>query len=145
MEETMNSPSDASRAAAGQPLNITVSDIAPNVILCVLNGEIDLATAPRMQQKLTEAISIVPAHLVIDVSDVEFLGSAGLRALIELDAAQQAVGHRLAVIVDHNKAVTRPLRITGLDQVLDLHTELETAVRACREHTSTESDEVPPP
>jgi anti-sigma B factor antagonist len=115
MEETMNSPSDAGRAAARQPLNITVSDIAPNVIL------------------------------VIDVSDVEFLGSAGLRALIELDAAQRAVGHRVAVIVDHNKAVTRPLRITGLDQVLDLHTELETAVRACREHTRTESDEVPPP
>jgi anti-sigma B factor antagonist len=116
------------------PLTITVSDVAPDTILCVLLGELDLATAPRLQEKLTEAIDLAPSHLVIDLSDIQFLGSAGLNLLTDIHDAQHAAGYHVAVIVGTNHPVTRPLHITALDQILDLHTELATAVRACRTH-----------
>lgn len=123
--------------ATGKPaLVITVSDVAPGTILCVLLGEIDLATAPRLQEKLTEAIDLAPSHLVIDLSDIQFLGSAGLNLITQLHDARHVAGYHLALVVGSNQAVTRPLHITALDQILDLHTELATAVKACRAHQS---------
>ena len=131
----MRAPFD-SQATEGlpPPLTITVSDIAQDTILCGLAGEIDLATAPRLQEKLTEAIDLAPSHLVIDLSDIAFLGSAGLNLLFEIHEAQQAAGYHLALVVGPNHAVARPFQVTALDRVLDLHAELATAVQACRVH-----------
>lgn len=117
-----------------QPLAITVSDIAPGALLCGLRGEIDLATASGLQQTLTEAITLIPCHLVIDLSDIRYLGSAGLQLFLKIHDAQQAAGYHLALVVGLNHAAARPLQATSLDQILDLHTELSTAVTACRTH-----------
>lgn len=140
----MHRPSGTGPADARRPLNIVVSDIAPSMILCVLSGEIDLATAVPLREKLTEAIRLAPSHLLIDVSEVRFPGSAGLGVLLEIAVAQQKAGHHLAVVVGGNLPVARSLRAAGR-RTLDLHTELATAVQACRAHTSTGSDEVPQP
>ena len=112
-------------------LTITVRHIAPDTILFVLDGEIDLAAGPEFQEKLTKALHDAPSHLVIDLTGVE-LGSAGLQILTELHATQQAAGYHVALVVDDNRVVIRPLQITALDQVLDLHAEQATAMEACR-------------
>ena len=62
-------------------MTVTLSDISPDTILCVVTGEIDLLTAPTLREKLTGAINGVPGHLVIDLSAVRFLASMGLNVL----------------------------------------------------------------
>jgi anti-anti-sigma factor len=111
-------------------LRVTVSDVALDTILCVLSGDIDAATGPGLQETLAGAVRFAPAHLVIDLTDVEFMASIGLEILARMHRAQHADGHRLAVVVGHNYAATRPLRITGLDQCLDLYVELGAAMVA---------------
>lgn len=128
----MNEPLDIRQSVAEKLLKITMNDIAPDTVLCVLIGEIDLLTEPLLRQKLNEAVRNPPRHLVIDFSDVQFMGSTGLRILIEIRSVQQATGRHLALVVGNNRLITRPLQITNLDHDFDLHKELATAVDACR-------------
>ena len=128
---------DTSRVVAGELLNVTLSDVAPNTILCVVDGEIDLLTVPVLREKLTDVINAVPSHLVIDLSAVPFLASSGLNILIEILAAQKTMGRRLALIVNNNRVVTRALQVTQLDRVFAVHAELAAAVTACRTPTGT--------
>lgn len=121
---------------------VTVSDITPNIVLCMVNGEIDLLTEPILRDKLTETIAGTPRHLVIDLCQVQFMGSTGLTLLMEFRAAQRTNGHQLAIVVGDNRVVTRPLQITGLDYIVNLYTDLAKAVTACR--TANNHDSVDP-
>lgn len=141
----MHQPFDTSWVQAKQQLNITVSDIAADTILCILIGDLDLATGPQLQEKLSEALRLAPSHLVIDMSEVAFLGSAGLNVLTEIHTTQQTAGHHMAIVIGSNDNAARPLRITQLDRVLDLHTELTTAVEACHIRRKPDINHMPQP
>ncbi len=130
----MHESCDASRVATEELLNVTVSDVSPGTTLCAVAGEVDLLTAPALREKLN-AITVVPSHLVIDLSDVQFLASIGLNILVETLAAQETAGRHLALVVEDNHAVSHALETTGLDQVFDLHAQTAAAVRACRTST----------
>jgi len=125
------------RTGVHEQLNITISDNASDTVLCELVGEVDLATAPSLHEKLKAATQAAPHHLVIDLSGVGYLGSAGLKILVDLRADQHTDGRHLAVVTGHNRMVIRPLHATGLDEVLDLHAELTTAMQACIDHPAT--------
>ncbi|HEY2764247.1 MAG TPA: STAS domain-containing protein [Pseudonocardiaceae bacterium] len=141
----MRRPFDTSFVHSKQQLAITVSDIAADTILCMLIGDLDLATTPQLEEKLAEALQLAPSHLVLDMSEVEFLGSAGLNILTDLRTRQQAAGHHMAIVIGSNDKAARPLRITQLDRVLDLHTELTTAVEACRIRRRPDISRMPQP
>jgi anti-sigma B factor antagonist len=124
-------------------VTVTLSDISPDTILCVVTGEIDLLTAPTLREKLAGAINSVPGHLVIDLSAVRFFASIGLNVLVEILAAQEAANRHLALVVNDNRAVTHPLQTTGLDQVFDIHAEALTALEACSASTGAQEQRVP--
>ncbi|MGH3764983.1 MAG: STAS domain-containing protein [Pseudonocardiaceae bacterium] len=138
VEEAMPESFQTNRVVTEEPLNVTVSDVAPGTILCVVAGEVDLVTAPGLRDKLTDAINDAPSHLVIDLSGVQFLASIGLSVLVEILAAQEAASRHLAVVVENNDAVTQSLQITGLDQVFDFHVAVETAIAACPAPTTVQ-------
>lgn len=126
----MHESYDTCGVATEELLNVTVSEVSPGTILCVVAGEVDLLTGPTLREKLN-AINVVPAHLVIDLSAVRFLASIGLNILVEILAAQEAAGRHLALVVEDNHAVSHALETTGLDQVFDIHAETAAAVRVC--------------
>lgn len=83
------------------------------------SGEVDMATAPRLasQLDLAEAIVVPPAPVVLDLTALTFLGSAGLRVLVAHHQRCASRGTTLEIIPG-GRAVTRPLHMTGLDRVL---------------------------
>jgi anti-sigma B factor antagonist len=91
-------------------------------------GEVDLATAPDLQAALDTALTEDPAALVVDLSEVTFLGSVGLQLLV---STQQRLrqGARFAVAAD-GAATSRPIHLTGLDELLKLYPTLEEALVA---------------
>lgn len=103
----------------------------PDVTVCTVNGDVDMVTQPALTKKLVEAIGDDNSNLVIDLSEVAFFGSTGLHTLVEILDRYDSDGH-LAVVVDSNARAARPLQVTGLDKVFDLHLELGSALRACR-------------
>jgi anti-sigma B factor antagonist len=82
-------------------------------------GELDLRTAPILnkQLELAEAIVVPPAAVVLDLTEITFLGSAGLSVLLRHHERCTEMGSGLRV-VPGGRAVSRPLAMTGLDKVL---------------------------
>lgn len=80
-------------------------------------GEIDTLTAPVMRERLDEQLAAVPL-LVIDLTDVTFLGSAGLAVLVAAKDEADRRRHTLR-LVPGSRIVTRALEATGLLSLFD--------------------------
>ncbi|MBL1073945.1 STAS domain-containing protein [Nocardia sp. 2] len=105
---------------------VTVSD---GVTVLSVSGEVDLATAPALENAIDAVLGGQPAAFVIDLSKVSFLASAGMAALVA--AHQRAGGTKIAVVAD-GPATSRQLKMTSLDQVFALHAVLDEAIAALR-------------
>jgi anti-sigma B factor antagonist len=107
--------------AGGAELAIS-TEIRGGWLLLSLVGEIDSLTVDTLRGATR---TLPPAQrLVVDLSQVGFLGSAGMSALVDLREARP--GARF--VVGENRRVLRPLQITGLDSVLPLYRETEAAL-----------------
>ncbi|WP_028476806.1 STAS domain-containing protein [Nocardia sp. CNY236] len=93
-----------------------------------VTGEIDLATAPALESAIDAVLDDKPSALIIDLTAVGFLASAGMAALV---AAHQRAGTSTAIaIVADGPATSRQLKMTSLDQVFSLYSTLEAALMA---------------
>jgi anti-sigma B factor antagonist len=94
------------------------------VVTVTVVGEVDTFTAPVLRSSLDTQLEQQPRELVIDLSGVQFLGSAGLAVLVETQKASRAHNVDLRLIAT-TRAVTRPLEVTGL---IDLFTIADSTV-----------------
>ena len=106
-------------------LDITVKHRAGTVVLCVC-GELDVTTTDALQESIALALGHKPAVMVIDLSEVSFLASAGLTALVM--ATRMGAGRTSVRIVAAGRQCERPISLTGLDNVLTLHRSLDEAL-----------------
>ncbi|WP_084655325.1 STAS domain-containing protein [Nocardia altamirensis] len=89
-----------------------------------ITGEIDMASAPQFQAAVEQAAQDRPEVLVVDLSQVEFFGSAGLSVL--LVAAESVPAGSLRVVA--SPPVRRPIEVTGLDKLLTVFNSLADAL-----------------
>jgi anti-anti-sigma factor len=87
-----------------------------HTVLRVL-GDLDLETAPRLAAGAQPLL--VGGSLVIDLSQLTFIDSSGLSALIRINQRVRAAGHELTIISPVPR-VAKAFEVTGLDQVLPL-------------------------
>jgi anti-sigma B factor antagonist len=92
-----------------------------------LAGELDMQTVPAATLELDNALQGKPAGLVVDLTGLTFLASAGLALLAAVSekAEQASVTLRLAA---DSRVVLRPLQITGLDAGFDIRDSLPAAL-----------------
>jgi anti-sigma B factor antagonist len=91
-------------------------------------GELDILTAPRLLDALRALLRERSPVLVVDLSAVEFMGSAGLFVLAETH--RDAGTHTSLRIVAPGRVTLRPLQVTGLDTVLNLYRSRPDALAA---------------
>lgn len=84
-----------------------------------LRGELDLASAPHLQQVLDQLCRDGYQEIVLDLSGLEFLGATGLTVFHGVDDHVRAAGGRL-VLHRPRWLARRALTITGLDSVLTI-------------------------
>jgi anti-sigma B factor antagonist len=94
--------------------------------LAVLAGELDMDAAPLLRDWLTTAIEGGTDKIVLDFSDVTFVDSLSLAAVV---AAKRRLGPggRLAVVVD-NPYVLLIFEAGGLDSVFEVFASRDAAV-----------------
>ncbi|MFC6093116.1 STAS domain-containing protein [Saccharothrix lopnurensis] len=94
-------------------------------------GEIDMTCDEPIRAALTAQFDRRPAGLVLDLTDVGFFGSTGVRLVVEATtwARDQGVAFALA---STRRAVLRTLDIALPDGVVDLHPTVPDAIRALR-------------
>ena len=90
------------------------------------SGDLDMLTAPQLRDAIESAMTKEPAGLIVDLTAVDFLGSAGMQVLME---AHNQTGEttRFAVVAD-GPATSRPLKITGIADLIALHSSLDDAL-----------------
>jgi anti-sigma B factor antagonist len=93
-------------------------------------GVVDMLTAPRLEEAIIAAGKDSPRGVIVDLSAVDFLASAGMGILIaardELPASVQ-----FAVVAD-GPATSRPLKLVGVADIVGLHATLDAALAALR-------------
>jgi anti-sigma B factor antagonist len=92
-----------------------------------LRGSLDLATAPSLRAALIEAANAGMHDIVVDLTNVEFLDSTGLGALIGGHRRALEHGGRVRLIV-HDGAIQRLLTITGLMSIFAVYGTLDAAL-----------------
>jgi anti-sigma B factor antagonist len=115
---------------AGDYLDTSITRPRHGTAVLTVQGEIDTLTRPAFTGAITELVNGPDAGLVVDLTDVRFLASSGLAALITAANQAEERGARLRLVVA-TRAVLRPLEITGTDQLFDIHPDLESAIATC--------------
>jgi anti-anti-sigma factor len=80
-------------------------------------GELDLDSAPLLDEELSAARTAGNGRLVLDLRALTFMDSTGLRLIIRWDTAAREDGFEFA-IVPGVEVVQRVFRLTGMDEHL---------------------------
>ena len=101
-----------------RPFGIEV-DPQSDVVRVAPQGEIDLATVGRLRARIAELLSAGFSRLVLDLQDVTFMDSTGLRLVLELVHASRDDHWELSVI-GVTRAVHRVFELSGVLDVLPI-------------------------
>ncbi|NLT04764.1 MAG: STAS domain-containing protein [Solirubrobacterales bacterium] len=89
------------------------------IVHVVVSGELDLSTVGRLESELARIEAEDPPTIVLDLKQVTFLDSSGLRVVVAADQRARGTIRRFAV-VRGPETVQRIFEITRLDEQLDL-------------------------
>jgi anti-sigma B factor antagonist len=92
-----------------------------------VHGDIDLASAARLRDQLTELLHRHTPHLVIDLSEITFCDAGGLTALLATARRAELLGGEL-VLASPTPHLQKLLRLTGLDTVFCTYPTVPAAV-----------------
>jgi anti-sigma B factor antagonist len=115
--------------AAAKQIALVVDRPADDVVVLHVTGEIDLLTANTLGERIREQLAETNRALVLDLIEVSFLGSAGLAEIV---SASQAGAARL-LLVATNRAVLRPLEVTGLLSLFNVYDSVDAALASFAE------------
>jgi anti-anti-sigma factor len=100
------------------PGGLSISSVAADGTVSVtLEGELDLASARKMQERLTAIEQEQPSRVVVDLGKLAFIDSTGLRVLLLADARAKEQGYEL-VLRPGEPSVQRVFEVTGALDVL---------------------------
>ncbi len=105
--------------------------IQDGIVILHVDEQVDSATSPALGDRLTQLIKEGHARLVLDLSDVPYISSAGLRVLsIALKAARASDEEGDLCLTGLSKTVAHAFRISGFDQVFHIYDTVAEAIAA---------------
>ena len=126
--ETPTGVGDGSTPDVGEVVRFEVVEHGGGAVVVGVIGEIDTMTGPVVGEQLTARLTAADL-VVVDLSRVTFLGSAGLAALVAAKDEADNGGKRLRLVCGSH-TVTRALEATGLMSVFDVADDVPEALQA---------------
>lgn len=80
-----------------------------------VRGDIDMSNARELRQQLSSATPNEALGLILDLTEVEYLDSAGLHLVHHLREDLRAGGQKLALVIPQRSPIHATLRLAGLD------------------------------
>jgi anti-anti-sigma factor len=104
---------------------------AGDVVIAKLTGRLDSSSAQPAEESFTQLLGGGTPHLVIDLSKLEYISSAGLRVLLVVaKKVQQAQGKLVLFGLVPN--VREVFSISGFDKIFSIRDDAASAVAAVR-------------
>jgi len=96
-------------------------------VVVAVSGDLDMLSAPLLDDAIYAAASKEPAAMIVDLTKVEFLATAGMNLLL---AAHREIvrSARFGVVADSSPATSRPLKLTGIDNEVALYQTIDDAL-----------------
>ena len=82
------------------------------------SGELDLATAPALEEALQSGFDGISARVVLDLRELEFIDSSGLRTLLTARRSADMARKPFSLVAGH-RGLERTLEIAGVHKVFD--------------------------
>jgi len=92
-----------------------------------VRGEVDIATAPQLREKLVELASQGAQKVVVDLEGVDFLDSTGLGVLIGGMKRLRGLDGDLTLVCTQPR-ILKVFEITGLNRAFTIHETIDAAV-----------------
>lgn len=106
--------------------------VSSSLVVISVRGELDLATAPALNAYIRDQ-AVVGRKLVLDLSEVEFIGTDGLSVLMAMERRVEQLDVGWALVC--GRIVDRLLDVAGLDGRFPVYDSLAAAItllRTCR-------------
>jgi anti-anti-sigma factor len=107
-------------------MNIETRELK-HVSVVKVSGRVDSATAPNLDQALLNLLNAGRSQITLDLEEVEYMSSAGLRVLVSTQKAAKKSGGRLA-LANSSPRVKEVLDLAGLVPVFDIYPDVVEAV-----------------
>ena len=95
-------------------LDVTLAQASAGTPILTLRGELDVSTAPQVEQALRQLEENGTSAIVVDLRGLTFLDSSGLRLILEADGRARREDRRL-LVVPGPPEVQRVFRVTLTD------------------------------
>ena len=96
-------------------------DTSDERVTFVPRGELDLATTPELEEKVLAALQEGSLGVVLDLRELTFMDSTGVRTLVAAHQTSERTGHALTIVrPPRDSAVSRVIEISGIDEALGL-------------------------
>ncbi|MGN6869196.1 MAG: STAS domain-containing protein [Solirubrobacteraceae bacterium] len=102
--------------------------LARHALIARLSGEIDMSNAEEMGATVIGATPNEASGVVLDLSAVEYLDSAGIYVIYGMRASLQARGQSLILVIPAESPVHDALRLSGADRPGELAKTVEEAM-----------------
>jgi anti-sigma B factor antagonist len=96
--------------------------------LITVTGRVDSSTAPLLGDALNEVTNEGRFHVVVDLSDLEFLSSAGIWVLVNTQKTCKRYNRGEVVLVNVPDRILSTLDLAGLVPFFTISTDLTDAV-----------------
>jgi len=97
------------------------------VSVMAVTGRVDSATAPELENSLKKLVEAEKTQIVLDLKNVEYMSSAGLRAMVSTLKAVKRVNGDLRLACPSPR-VEEVLRLAGLTSIFSIHPTRDEAV-----------------
>ena len=121
----------AQEAAEGKvKFAVSQRQLDPRTNVVAVEGELDLASAPKLKWALADVLGAGCRQLVLDLSGVTFIDSTALGVLVGVHRSLDA-GVRMGIACSHPD-VLNIFELTGLDATFDMFSSLDDALAFAR-------------
>ena len=89
-----------------------------DALTLALEGRLDTATSPQLDEELDASLEGV-RELTLDLTDLKYVSSAGLRVLLRAQRKMNAAKGKL-LVTGVNESIMEIFEITGFSEILDI-------------------------
>jgi anti-anti-sigma factor len=99
-----------------------------NCDLVVVKGRIDSYTAPNLSETLSDITKHNQCKIIIEMSDVSYVSSAGLRVLIDLQKTCKKANQGEVILVNIPQRVYETLELAGFLPLFKFYKNVDSAL-----------------
>ena len=101
-------------------------------VVALLTGEVDMSNAATVRLQIAGSVTPDDDAVIVDLSELSFIDSAGLHSLIELGTVLDERRQHLLLCLPPGSTIRRAIEIIGLPQAVSVYSDRSEAMEAVR-------------